>query len=111
MQGIKLSVDALLRRAIGDRRLIKLRYQGRDRILEPHDYGVQNGHLRLLAYQVGGSSSGKLPNWRWLDVDGIADLQILDRSFPGRSFHGDLKRRAARSPKNNVVVSDTSASG
>ena len=76
-------VDEFLRTAIQNRRMVLLRYAGKDRIVEPHDYGVQNGRLRLLAYQVGGSSSGKLPNWRWMDVDRISGMQLLDVTFQG----------------------------
>src|SRR5215211_6106129 len=35
------------------------------------------------AYQVGGSSSHKLPDWRWMEEDLISDIQILNRTFPG----------------------------
>ncbi len=59
-------VNRLLWKAIEERRLIRLRYNDRERIVEPHDYGVQNGVVKLLAYQVAGSSKHKLPNWRWL---------------------------------------------
>ncbi len=83
MAQIDPQLDKVLRAAIEQRRLIQVRYDDRDRILEPHDYGVQSGVTRLLAYQVGGSSSGKLPNWRWLDVDGISDPHILNRTFRG----------------------------
>src|SRR5581483_9285767 len=75
--------DELLRTAIQQKRLLRLRYKGKERLLEPHDYGVQNGCVRLLGYQIGGASTGKLPNWRWMDVDGISDVQILDRTFAG----------------------------
>ena len=83
LQTPKSKVDELLRTAIQNRRMVRLRYENRERILEPHDYGVQKGCVRLLGYQVGGSSSGKLPNWRWIDVDGISDLELLSRKFKG----------------------------
>lgn len=76
-------LDQLLRTAIEQTRLMRLRYQNRDRIIEPHDYGEQNGVIKLLTYQIGGSSSGRLPNWRWMDTDLISDAQMLDRTFPG----------------------------
>jgi hypothetical protein len=77
-------VDVLLRTAIKDKRLIRFVYHDKERIVEPHDYGVLNGARRLFGYQVAGSSSGKLPNWRLLDTNLISDLQLLDRRFPGR---------------------------
>jgi hypothetical protein len=76
-------VDELLRTAIEHRRLVRLHYRNKDRVLEPHDYGVKNGSAKLLGYQVAGSSSGKLPNWRWIEIDLISDLRLLNRTFPG----------------------------
>src|SRR5580765_8158239 len=73
----------LILRAIRYRHLIRLRYGGKDRIVEPHDYGIQNGVVRLLAYEVGGTSTGRLPNWRWFDINQMSDLQLLDEGFAG----------------------------
>jgi hypothetical protein len=78
------NVDELLRAAIEQKRLIRLRYQNKDRIVEPHDYGVQNGSVKLLAYQIAGSSSGKLPNWRWMEASLISEIHLLNQTFPGR---------------------------
>jgi hypothetical protein len=78
-----LNVDELLRAAIEQRRVIRLLYRNKLRIVEPHDYGVHNGSVKLLAYQVGGSSSGPLPNWRWMEVNLISDIDLLSRTFAG----------------------------
>jgi len=77
------NIDQILRAAIAQTRLLQLRYRGRDRIVEPHDYGEHNGIIKVLTYQVGGSSSGPLPNWRWMDVEQISGPQLLDQTFPG----------------------------
>lgn len=77
------NVDGLLRAAIEQKRLVQLVYGSKLRILEPHDYGVYKGSVKLLGYQVGGSSSGPLPNWRWMEVKSISDIHLLDRTFPG----------------------------
>lgn len=76
-------VNPLLCTAIEHRQLIRLRYKNRERVVEPHDYGIHNGIAKLLAYQVGGSSSHKLPNWRWMETDRISDIEVLNRTFPG----------------------------
>ena len=73
----------LITAAISQRRRIRFWYDGKERIAEPHDYGVQNGRARLLTYQVGGHSSGHLPAWRLVDVSRITDLEILDKVFAG----------------------------
>ena len=53
-------LDVQLRFAIANKRLIQISYGGYLRVLEPHDYGVQKGTRRLLAYQVrGGSAQGR----------------------------------------------------
>jgi hypothetical protein len=83
LQTVQASVDTLLRTAIQHRLMVRLSYLNKDRIVEPHDYGIQKGCLRLLAYQVGGSSSGRLPNWRCMDVDRISHVQLLNRTFHG----------------------------
>jgi len=78
------STDELLRTAITQRRQIRFWYDGKERIAEPHDYGIQNGRPRLLAYQIAGqSNSGRLPAWRLVDVAGMTRLEILDRKFSG----------------------------
>jgi hypothetical protein len=79
----ELNVNPLIWSAIEQKRLLRFRYKNRERIIEPHDYGIHNGVIKLFGYQVGGSSSQRLPNWRWAEQDLISDLQILDRTFPG----------------------------
>jgi len=73
----------LLYDAIENKRLIRFRYNNQERIVEPHDYGIQRGIPRLLSWQIGGQSNGRLPGWRWFDVVEVKDLEMLDRLFPG----------------------------
>jgi predicted DNA-binding transcriptional regulator YafY len=80
---VAAEIDTLLRKAIEEKRLVELIYNEKRRIVEPHDYGVQNGSIKLLGYQLSGASSGPLPNWRWFEVDLITDIRLLDRRFPG----------------------------
>jgi len=77
--------DAEIRDAIARRRLIGLRYNGRVRLAEPHDYGVNNGVLRLFVFQVDGPSAASRParGWRLLDAAKIEALIVTDESFPG----------------------------
>lgn len=87
-------INPLLWTAIEQKRLVRLRYKNRERVVEPHDYGIHKGSIKLFAYQVGGSSSQKLPNWRWIEQDLISDVQLLDQTFPGG--------RGAESSKHHV---------
>ena len=72
------TADDELRFAITNKRLVKLTYGGRARVVEPHDYGVQNGAVRLLAYQL-----QTAPGWRLFDVAKIEELAVLDAVFRG----------------------------
>ena len=73
----------LLYGAIQNKRVIRFRYKNKERIVEPHDYGIQKGITRLLSSQIGGQSSSRLPGWRWFDVADMQDAEMLERTFPG----------------------------
>jgi hypothetical protein len=77
------NINPIIWAAIEQKRLLRFWYKNRERILEPHDYGIHNGVIKLFGHQVGGSSSQKLPNWRWAEQDLIIDLELLDQTFPG----------------------------
>jgi hypothetical protein len=77
------NINPVIWTAIEQRRLLRFRYKNRERIVEPHDYGIHNGVIKLFGFQVGRSSSQKLPNWRWAEQDFISELEMLDRSFSG----------------------------
>jgi hypothetical protein len=85
--------DGDIRFALHNKRLIGIRYQGRDRIAEPHDYGVQKGMERLLVYQlIGPTRPGQsAAGWRLLEVSKIESLVVLDETFRGSrgSSHQD----------------------
>jgi len=76
-------VDQLLRQTIVEKHVIRFRYKGQERVAEPHDYGIQNGVVRLFCYQVGGRSSSRLPGWRLVDVSEMQDCEMLKRRFAG----------------------------
>jgi hypothetical protein len=88
---VSKEIDQALRAAIAGRRLVNFSYQGRDRKAEPHDYGINKGKTRLFCYQVGGESrSGKLPDWRLLEVPDISGLTVTDETFPGTRAVGGV---------------------
>ena len=78
-------VNQQLVRAIAERRLIQFSYKHTGaRVVEPHDYGVHGGIERLLGFQLRGQSrSGAAQGWKWFDVASLADLTLLDDTFPG----------------------------
>ena len=78
------TIDERLRFAVTNKHLVKLSYSGSFRVVEPHDYGVQKGVVRLLAYQqqnLGPKKSER--GWRLFDVAKIEDLIVLDTVFIG----------------------------
>jgi len=79
--------DALIRMAIQHRRLIRVLYHNKERIVEPHDYGIMNGTAMLLAYQIAGSSSRPLPNWILMKVDDIDGIDPRPETFSRRAAH------------------------
>ncbi len=81
--GPEPNINPLLWKAIDEARLVRLFYRNRERILEPHDYGIHKGVPKLLGYQIAGSSRHKLPDWRWMEENLISDIQLLDRTFAG----------------------------
>lgn len=69
--------------AIHHKRLLSFQFDGKMRTAEPHDYGIQNSKVRLLVFQIAGSSSGPLPNWRWIEILRMSHLEVLAQTFDG----------------------------
>jgi hypothetical protein len=80
---VNQKLDLLLQSAIENKQLIRFVYKNKERMVEPHDYGVQNGIVRLFCWQVGGKSSSRIPGWRMIDVDGMLNCELLDKHFAG----------------------------
>ena len=78
------SLDERIRRAIGQKRLLEIRYKRAFRLVEPHDYGVIEGTERLLIFQLRGPDSGKgAVGWRLLDVVKIERCVVTEQAFAG----------------------------
>ena len=71
-------------RAILERRVVRLIYQGLPREIEPHMVGIHEaGEPILVAYQTGGySHSGDLPGWRTFIITEIERVEETDTTFP-----------------------------
>jgi hypothetical protein len=80
---VEVGLDRLLHEAIRTKHLLRFRYNNQERIVEPHDYGIQNRIARLFCYQVAGQSSSPLPGWRVVDVHKIQECEMLERRFAG----------------------------
>ena len=76
--------------AIQNSLTVKINYEGGDRILEPHCFGLARTNNNLLrAYQTSGYSSTRKLGWKLLDVKKIRSFEILDQTF---SVRYDYKR-------------------
>lgn len=69
--------------AIQNKHLLSFFYDGYQRIVEPHTYGIDTkGHKALRAYQVsGGSESGQRTGWKLFHVNDIRSLSVLTEQF------------------------------
>jgi len=76
---------SMIRNAITKKELIEFTYHGYVRIAEPHVYGIREGRRQILVYQIGGAtSSGKIPDWRLINLDEISGLRVLGgQTYPG----------------------------
>jgi hypothetical protein len=77
--------------AVLEHRVTRIRYQGRDRVIEPQLVGIHEaGEPMLVAYQVGGSSqSGDVPGWRTFITTSVEEVEVSDEHFAGP--RGDLE--------------------
>ncbi len=84
--GASPSLDDRIRFAIAGKRLVEVRYSGRLRVVEPHDYGVYKGATKLFVYQLreaAPSGQKSASGWRWLELAKIEGLTVLDDTFAG----------------------------
>ena len=83
--------DQQLRAAIAQKRLLRLGYKGKPRLVQPHDYGIKSGVVRVLVYQLSDGSGLRARGWRLLDTGGISDCEVQDGTFAGGQ--GDLSQQ------------------
>jgi hypothetical protein len=82
--GVDPAVHQLILTAIHERRLLRFTYHGKERIVEPQDYGIQKEVVNLFTYQIAGESgSSRLPDWRKFAVLSMSSVELLDETFPG----------------------------
>ena len=82
---MKVPFDAIVCRAIRERRLLVVTYGGAQRVVQPHVYGDDHAGDRLLsAYQVSGpSASGAPRGWKSFRMDRVDDVVLGDGRFHG----------------------------
>jgi hypothetical protein len=92
---------SIIRNAIANKELIEFTYQGYPRLAEPHVYGIKNGKRHILVYQIGGlTSSGKIPDWRLVNLDEISGLRVIKE----QKFAGPREKHAANYEEWDTVI-------
>jgi hypothetical protein len=81
---VNQELHRLLYAAIENQRLIGFKYKGEDRVAEPHDYGIQNRVVRLLCWQVGGKSGGRIPGLATVRCREYGRLRDAESSLRGQ---------------------------
>ena len=78
-------MNQLICDAIGAKRLLRFVYEGYERIVEPHLYGINAAnHEALSAWIVEGwSASSDRAGWRNYLVEDMHDIHVLARPFDG----------------------------
>jgi hypothetical protein len=66
--------------SIIDRRRLLVTYNGTERLVEPHTYGLdKNGAGKLRVHQV--AESEEHSGWRMFSEELITDVQVVDEKF------------------------------
>ena len=78
-------MNVLICDAVRARRLLRFVYEGYERIVEPHLYGINTAsHEMLSCYLVGGWSRTETePGWRNYLVREMHDVHVLAEPFEG----------------------------
>jgi hypothetical protein len=82
----KRTAEELLRQALNERRVVRFKYHGYIRRVEPHALGrVTEGRPALLGWQVsGGSASEPPPGWRTFVLADLKALTVMRPTFVPR---------------------------
>lgn len=87
-------MEDIICEAIKSQKRIKVVYEGTERVIEPHTFGLDKlGNAKIRASQASGySESGNL-NLKLFIVDKISDIKLLNENFEVNSFyrHGSDK--------------------
>jgi predicted DNA-binding transcriptional regulator YafY len=84
--GSKQSMETLIRQALTERKILKFKYHGHARVVEPHALGrITDDRRALLGWQVsGGSTSEPPPGWRTFVLAEISGLKLERKTFVPR---------------------------
>ncbi len=77
-------MNTMIENAITKRNLLHFEYEGGERIVEPHCYGITTaGNEGLRAFQIDGYSSSGSMGWKMFDLNKADSIEVLDETFNG----------------------------
>ena len=77
-------MDTEIVEAIRNQSLIQFSYDGGNRTVEPHCYGITTaGNEGLRAFQVYGYSSSGRMGWKMFDLNKARSIEVLEDTFSG----------------------------
>jgi len=83
-RNIPHTIDGMIRKAIGEKRLLEFDYDECHRIIESHVYGNKNEKDGMMVYQVRGQSSSGVLGWKRMYLEKMTNMRILRERFPGK---------------------------
>ena len=87
-------VHSIILKAIDEIKLLRFVFGQKQRIVEPHDYGIYQGRIRLFGYQVAGeSTTGDLPAWRLMEIAKMSAVEMMDQTFSGSRADSSQQHR------------------
>ncbi len=70
-------MDSTLRKAINEKRLLEIMYNGSLRVVEPHCYGVTaKGNLAFMAFDTN--------SWKVFELSKVTTFKLLTEKFSAR---------------------------
>lgn len=83
----------LIKKAIREKKSLRLEYEGHVREVSPHALGWKGSSRRMLVYQFGGTSSrgrivpGSGDNWRCMELAKVRKLEIITARWQTHNSH------------------------
>ncbi len=111
------TANEVVRDAIQRQRVLRVRYAGHMRMIEPHAIGITTGgHRAVLAWQIeGGSRSDPPSGWRTFLLEDISEAALTVRGFTRRSSYNRDKStlhsiEVEVTPSENAATNPTATS-
>lgn len=104
-------MQADIKKAMHDLKLLQFTYRGQQRVAEPHALNMRDGRVQMLGYQIRGASiSGGVPIWREFEVDEMQILEVLEERFAGPRTNTPVQTHAWIRKISSLIEANTTPS-